>query len=312
MSDSVSATLTIQERTLRYAEVERLDDGPRLSRIGEQTFSFDLVGALLQKEADEGQTRQVQEALKDMLAESEARDLRFAVHPPQSYSFFTPISSDVPVRDRQRQLLQQAALVTGVRSKKELHMTSETVRTTQDSDGEPFMWVHVLAIPDAADQRMGRIVEALPVREYAWVPSSEAAARVTSRVERTSGSAKEALRPYTLAVGQYATHTEYALSRNREWYHSHYSEEAHSAENRAYFAVGFLNRVGVPLDGVGRLFVYGTDVALSAYEPFQSIFSQDPEILDPLRIVDSRVDEVPDEPSAFAPCIGAGMGDYLG
>jgi len=312
MSDSVSATLTIQERTLRYAEVERLDDGPRLSRIGEQTFSFDLVGALLQKEADEGQTRQVQEALKNMLDESEARDLRFAVHPPQSYSFFTPISSDVPVRDRQRQLLQQAALVTGVRSKKELHMTSETVRTTQDSDGEPFMWVHVLAIPDAADQRMERIVEGLPVRGYAWVPSSEAAARVTSRVERTSGSAKEALRPYTLAVGQYATHTEYALSRNREWYHSHYSEEAHSAENRAYFAVGFLNRVGVPLDGVGRLFVYGTDVELSAYEPFQSIFSQDPEILDPLRIVDSRVDEVPDEPSAFAPCIGAGMEDYLG
>ena len=37
MSDSVSATLTIQERTLRYAEVERLDDGPRLSRVGEQT-----------------------------------------------------------------------------------------------------------------------------------------------------------------------------------------------------------------------------------------------------------------------------------
>jgi hypothetical protein len=159
---------------------------------------------------------------------------------------------------------------------------------------------------------MGRIVDALPVREYAWIPSSEAAARVTSRVERTSGSAKEALRPYTLAVGQYSTHTEYALSRNREWYHSHYSEETHSPEDRAYFAVGFLNRVGVPLDGVGRLFVYGTDVDLDGYEPFTNIFAQDPEILDPLRIVDSRVEDVPDQPSAFAPCIGAGMGDYLG
>lgn len=312
MSDSVSATLTVQERTLRYAEVQRLDDGPRLPGIGGQTFSFDLAGALLQQEADEEQTRQVQEALQEMLDGSEARDLRIGVHPPQSYSFFTPISSDVPVRDRQRQLLQQAALVTGVRSKKELHMTSETVRTTQDSDGEPFMWVHVLAIPDAADQRMARIVDALPVREYAWVPSSEAAARVTSRVEQTGGSAKEALRPYTLAVGQYATHTEYALSRNREWYHSHYSEEAHGAENRAYFAVGFLNRVGVPLDGIGRLFVYGTDVGLGAYEPFQTIFAQDPEILNPLQTVDSRIDHPPDEPSAFAPCIGAGMGDYLG
>jgi hypothetical protein len=312
MSDSASATLTFQDNILRYAEVERHDDGPRLLRLGAETVPFDLAAALLRREADPGQVQRVEEVLERVFDGAAARDLRLAVHPPQSYSFFTPISSEIPVRDRQRQLLQQAALVTGVRSRSELSMTSETVRTMQDSDGETFMWVHVLAMPDVVDQRIAALMESLPVREYAWMGASEAASRVTSRVERTSGSAKGALRPYTLAVGQYSTHTEYALSRNREWYHSHYAEEAFSAENRAYFAVGFLNRLDVPLDAVGRLFVYGTDVDLSAYRPFQSIFGEAPEILDPLRVVQRDDVASPDQPCAFAPCVGAGLDDFLG
>lgn len=312
MSDSASATLTFQDDTLRYAEIERHDEGLRLLRLGAETVPFDLTEALLRRDADSGQVQRVQEVLQQGLEDTRARDLRLAVHPPQSYSFFTPISSDIPVRDRQRQLLQQAALVTGVRSKSELHMTSETVRTMQDSEGEPFMWVHVLAMPDAVEERIAALMEALPVREHAWMGTSEAASRVTSRVERTSGSAKGALRPYTLAVGQYSTHTEYALSRNREWYHSHYAEEAFSAENRAYFAVGFLNRLDVPLDAVGRLFVYGTDVEVSAYRPFQSIFGEAPEILDPFQVVEWDEATAPDQPSAFAPCVGAGLDDYLG
>lgn len=311
MDDSVSAALAIQNDTLRYAELERRDEGHRLLRCGAEAFSFDLSRALLREDEDEEQTQRVAEAVGAALADTAARTLRVAIHPSDSYSFFTPISSDVPVRDRKRQLLQQAALVTGIRSTKKLHMTSETVRTTQDSGGEPFMWVHVLAVPDAVDERMDMIVQGLPVREHTWMVTSEAASRVTSRIERTGGSAQEALRPYTLAVGQYSTHTEYALSRNREWYHAHYAEEAHSVENRTFFAVGFLNRVGVPLDGVGRLFVYGTDVDLEAYHPFQDVFGQEPEILNPFRIVRGESSAPAEHPSAFAPCIGAGMGDYF-
>lgn len=312
MSDSVSVALTIQDNVLRYAELERRDEGGRLLRFGSETFSFDLTRALLREEGDPKQTRRVEETLATVLEGTTARDLRVAVHPPNSYNFFTPISSDVPVRDRKRQLLQQAALVTGVRSSKTLHMTSDTVRTTQDSEGEPFMWVHVLAVPNAVDERMEQIVQGLPIREHAWMGTSEAASRVMSRIERTGGSAQEALRPYTLAIGQYPAHTEYALSRNREWYHAHYAQEAHSAENRAYFAVGFLNRVDVSLNGVGRLFVYGVNVDLDLYLPFESIFGQEPEILDPFRAVDDRTDDTPDEPCGYAPSIGAAMGDYMG
>lgn len=311
MSEAVSAAIAIQDDTLRYAELVRTEDGHALRRFGAESFAFDLARAILRREADVRQVHQVQEAIKGVLDGTEARELRVAVHPPDGYSFFTPISSDVPVRVRKRQLLQQAALVTGVGSTEKLYMTSETVRTTQDSEGDPFMWVHVLAVPDAVNERLGEMVQVLPVRTHTWMVTSETVCRVTGRVERTGGSAQEALRPYTLAVGQYPSHTEYALSRNREWYHSHYTQEAHSAENRAYFAVGFLNRVSVPLDAVGRLFVYGTNVDLEAYAPLKHIFGRDPEILNPFRVVENQTDHSADDSSAFAPCIGAAMDVYV-
>lgn len=312
MSESVSAAISIQGRTLRFAELERRDESYVLRRLGREAFSFDLAQVLLRANGEDRQAREVERVAVEALEGTDARILRVAIHPPDGYSFFTPISSDVPVRDRKRQLLQQAALVTGVRSTKELQMTSDTVRTTQDSEGEPFMWVHVLAVPDVVDRRMVEFVDALPVREHQWVVSSEAAARVISRTERTGGSATEALRPYTLAVGQYPSHTEYALSRNREWYHAHYAEEAESPENRAYFAVGFMNRVDVPLNAVGRLYVYGLDVDLKDYVSFESIFGREPQILDPLRVVQNSVEEPSEQACAFAPCIGAGMEAYMG
>ncbi|MFB6247366.1 MAG: hypothetical protein ABEL97_02215 [Salinibacter sp.] len=311
MDDSVSAALSIERNVLRYAELERRDDGVRLLRHGEERASSDLTRSLLRADGDPEHTRRVKALLGARFDDTSARDLRVTVHPPDSYSFFTPISSDAPVRDRKRQLLQKAALVTGVRSTESLHMTSETVRTAQDSDGEPFMWVHVLAVPDAVDERMAEIVRGLTFRGHAWMVSSEAASQVISRLERAGGSAQEALRPYTLSVGQYPTHTEYALSRNREWYHAHYTEETESADNRVYFAVGFLNRVDVPLDRVGRLFVYGVDVDLEAYAPFERVFGQEPERLDPFRVVERGTGDPPSDPSAFAPCIGAGIGPYL-
>ncbi len=312
MSESVTAAITIQDNTLRYAEVKRTDQSLRLLRVGQEEFPFDLARALLHEEGDEHQVGQVGTVLADAFGGTEARDLRVSVHPPDAYSFFTPISSDIPVSDRKRKLTQQASLVTGARSGDELHMSSQTVRTTQDSEGEPFMWVHVLAVPAAVDERMSEIVGTLPVTRFDWIVSSEATGRVTSRLERTGGSAQEALRPYTLAVGQYPSHTEYALSRNREWYHAHYAEQAHSPENRAYFAVGFMNRVDVPLDAVGRIYVYGMDVDVADYGPFVSIFDRAPEILNPFRVVQSRSTPSEEEGCAYAPCIGASMDEYVG
>ena len=47
MSESVSAAITIQGSMLRYAEVERGNEGLRLLRIGKEDFSFDLKRVLL-------------------------------------------------------------------------------------------------------------------------------------------------------------------------------------------------------------------------------------------------------------------------
>lgn len=312
MSESVSASMTIQADTLRYVELEREDQGYRLRRLEERDFPFSLVRVLFYDGGTDEQMQRVRAAVQEVTAETEARALRIGIHPLDGYSFFTPIPSEAPVRERQRQLLQQASLVTGTRSSEELCISSQTVRTAQDSDGEAFMWVHVLAVPQSVDDRMHDLVAGLSVDAYDWMVSSEGAARVMGRAERTGGSAQEALRPYTLAVGQYSTHTEYVLTRNRGWYHSHYAEEAHSPENRAYFAVGFFNRTGVPLDAVGRLFLYGCDVEEADYAPFESIFGQEPEILDPFALLRGNPERPERNACAYAPCIGAGMDEYVG
>ncbi len=313
MSETVSAAITIQGNTLRHAEVKRSGQEHRLLRVGRNEFSFDLARALLHESGDTQRIGEVGSVLAEAFQGTEARELRVVVHPLDSYSFFTPVSSDVPVRDRKRQLMQQAALVTGARSAEELEMSSQTVRTKQDSEGDPFMWVHVLAVSEAVEEHMSELVTTLPVTKHTWVVSSEASSRVMSRAERGGGSAQEALRPYTLAVGQYPTHTEYSLSRNREWYHAHFAEEAHSPENRAYFAVGFMNRVDVPLDAVGRLFLYGLDVDVGNYAPFVTIFDRAPELLNPFQVVRVRADQdTGPEPCAYAPCIGAALDEFVG
>lgn len=312
MSESVSAAITIEGDVIRYAEVERTDGDRRLLRLGRRRVGFDASHVVHQEDEPEGESLdRITTVLTEVLGDTPARELRVAVHPSDGYSFFTPISADLPVRDRKRQLLQQAALVTGARSAQALNITSKTVRTAQDSEGGAVMWVHVLAVPTPVDKRMDRIIADLPVGDHVWILSSEAAARVASHIERSGVSAQQALRPYTLTLGQYPSHTEYALSRNREWYHAHYTEETGSPEDRAYYAVGILNRIDVPLNAVGRLFVYGQEVDLEAYAPFNTIFGLDPESLDPFSFLQTEDGEYPDNPRPFVPCVGAGLDDYV-
>jgi hypothetical protein len=74
-----------------------------------------------------------------------------------------------------------------------------------------------------------------------------------------------------------------------------------------------MNRVDVPLDAVGRLFVYGRDVGVGDYAPFVTIFDRAPELLDPFQVVRVREDQdTGTEPCAYAPCIGAGMDEFVG
>ena len=226
---------------------------------------------------------------------------------PDSFTFFTPIAAELPVRSRQEQIHQQAALLTGTRDPAGLDLASQTVRTAQDSEGEAVMWVHVLATPGPVHERLGHLASSLPVSGFDWVVSTQAAARVAAQTDLTGITQAQALRPFTLSVGRYDGHTEYTLSRDRQWYHSHYTHEADTPTDRLYFAIGLLNRLGVSPGAVGRLFVYGLDVDSNAYAPFQTIFGVEPETLDPLsalRADRSRFGTSLDV-GAYAPCVGA-------
>ncbi len=307
MSEAVSAGIQIQGADLRYAEVGFGESGHRLVRIERSRLDFDAAHELFHRDAPR-RTDRIGYALKEMMTGTEAESLRLTVHPPDAYGFFTPIEADLPVRERKLSLLHHAALVTGARSPRDFHLSTKTVRTAQDSDGDSLMWVHVLAVPGSIQDRVQAVVDRLPVGSFSWMLSTEAASQVTARIELTGVTQEQALRPFTLAVGSYESFTEFTLSRDRQWYHSHYAPRADTVSDRAYYAVGLLNRLDVPLHAVGRLFIYGRRVDAEAYEPFESIFGIQPEPLDPFRAVDPLDAELSGiEPTAFVPCIGAAM-----
>jgi hypothetical protein len=307
MSEAVLAAIDIYGSDLRYAEVETFDDdSPKLLRLGSCEFDFDLVEDLLQSDAPQ-HGGEVVAALQEAFDGTEASNLRICVHPPDAFSFFTPLSATLPVQSRQDQILQHAALLTGTRDPDQLELLSHTVRTSQDSEGEPVMWVHVLATPGGIQEQFQQLSSSLPVTDFRWVVSTQAAARVAGQTDLTGITQAQALRPFTMSIGRYDTHTEYTLSRDRQWFHSHYTHEADTPTDRLYFAIGMLNRLGVSPGAVGRLFIYGLDVDPHAYAPFQTIFGVEPETLNPLSVLDANPSRygAQFDVSAYAPCIGA-------
>jgi hypothetical protein len=308
MSDAVSVAIDMYGPVIRYAEVELRDGPARLLRLGSCDFDFNAAADLLGTDAPR-HFDSVVSALQDAIGSTEASKLVVCVHPPDSYSFFTPISAELPVKKRREQLYQQAALLTGTRDPEGLDLTSKTVRTEQDSEGDAVMWVHVLAVPAAVDERIAALADALPVRDYQWVSSPEAAARVAGQTELTGITQEQALRPFTLSIGEYDSHTEYTLSRDRQWFHSHHTREADTPADRLYFAIGLLNRLDVPIRGVGRIFVYGQDPDLSAYKPFETIFGVPLESLDALAVLDANRDGFGPEfdSGSYAPSVGASI-----
>jgi hypothetical protein len=317
MSESTVVAIDIQGARLRFAELQRAENDRRLRRLSERQFAFDAAGDLFHADTPE-HLRRITDELGDVLQAGAADEMIVLVHPNDAYSFFTPLSAELSVRDRKRQLVQQAALLTGTRSADELHLDSQTVRTAEDAEGNPVMWVHVLALPEAVHARVGEMASVLPVDRYRWMISTEATTYATARVELTdvtqtlpaAVTQEQALRPFTLAVGQYEGHTEYTLARDRQWFHSLHTEEADTPEDRTYYAAALLNRLEIPLKAVGRLFLYGHRTDPSGHAPLRTIFDVDPDRLNPVEtVVDERSDTERPAPDVgmFVPCVGAAI-----
>lgn len=305
MSQSISAAFHIQGPTIRYAGILREDKALDLQRLGHQTFEFDVARALWEEEGGPNALDRVEEAAREAFDGLTPSSLRVIVSPLDVFSFFMPVAADLSKQARKRHATHQTALVTGARSPDTLHIALQSVRTTEE-EGEAMEWVHVQAMPQSTAERMDALVASLPGSDAARMVSSEAAARLVGRVE-SSGFASTS-GPYTLAMGLYPTYTEYALTYDRAWHHAHAAQEAQSLENRVYYAVGFLNRIGIRPSEIGRLFVYGPNADPVSDDPFETVFGCRPVLLDPFDVL-RRTSERPleESPPLYVPCIGGAL-----
>ncbi len=308
MTQSTSAAIHIQGPTIRYAEIGRENEDLTLRRLGRETFEFDVKSVLWGEEEDADALNQVEVGVRDALEDTEASSVELVVHPLDVYSFFMPIPIGLSEQVRERRVAYQAALVTGTRSSEALHTTSQSVRTVEE-EGETIEWIHVLALPQAVEERMETLTASFPGQDPVRMISPKAAARVMRRhagSEHAPSAEREGA--YRLAVGQYPTHTEYTITHDGEWHHAHAVQEARTPENRMYYAVGFLNRIEVSPSEIGALFIYGSDADPDADGSFEAVFDRRPALLDPfggLRLAEDTSWE--EAPATYVPCIGGAM-----
>jgi hypothetical protein len=314
------AALHFARDTLYYADLTQRGEGARLRRLGTCAFDFDVTTALLDPDAapDDALLQRVIERLQDAFDASSAERLHLVVHPPDAFAFVAPTPADAAPEARRRALVQQASLLTGIRTPGGMHLTTEPLHapprrdathpdaaTDDAAEGDAeatTAYTQVLVVPRAVDDRLGRMVQALPFPAHRWALTTHGAGRLALVLERDYASATLALRPYSLAVGFYPTHTEYGLCHDGQWRYTHHAD-AHAPGDRVYFALALLKRLGAPVHLVGRLFAYGPDLGAAALAPFGDVFSVAPEPLDPAAALPA--DGAARATPAYAPCLGA-------
>lgn len=306
MNERVSAALHVDGHAIRCAEVVQRDSVLELQRVGECTFDFRVAGALWDEEGDVGALDRLEAAVRDELRGTTAQEIYLVVHPLDAFSFFTPITSGLSERGRMRQVVQQAALLSGTRSPDALRITPHHVRNTTAAGDDVAQWIHVFALPKSVEENVEQMLSGLQVPDRIRMVSTEAAALVMAAVASSGRAPANAERaPYSLAIGQYAGHTDYSLTRDGDWFHGHSTADTRS-ENRAYYAAGFLNRVGVAPESVRPVFAYGSEPDVSGEGPLVDLFGVSPEPLRPFSVVAGAegLAEGANQ-SAFVPCLGA-------
>jgi len=302
---SISAAVHIQGPTIRYAEVERDGSDVDLRRFGEEAFEVDVPRVLWGDTSPEP-LDEIAAAMARIFDDTDASGVGLVLHPLDAYSFLTPLPVELSAEERDRRVAYQAALVTNTRSPGALHAISKSVRTAS-VNGETVEWVHVLAVPQQVEARMNTLfAEVSGMDTTGRLLSAEAAAHLMGRSEGGAAPADDE-EGYQLAIGRYAGHTEYALTRNGRWHHAHAAQNAPTAEDQAYYAVGMLNRIGVGPDAIEGLVVYGADAEATADEPFASVFGCTPTVLDPFGRLHRIWEPDAAQPGEYVPCIGGAL-----
>lgn len=317
-SPRLRASIALDGPVLHYAEVEMLPGEPHdhaaphylLRSLGRCDFDWladaDLYGAGAPSYLDT-----LAAALTDVLGGSRAQELAWVIHPPHALSFFTPVAPRLAERENsdalRDQLTREAEFLDAATGEARYRVTPEIVREERLGEGDPFTWVHALALEANVQERLDRTARVLPHERYRPRLSMEAVARLVGAVE-----ARETARraPYTLAVGWYGTRTEFVLCRHGRWYHSHHTDAA-SPQDAAYFAVALLKQLRLLPVAVGRVYAYGPEARTHDPSVLEAVFQATVEPLDPFAAVEmngaARASSADFDGEAYAPCIGAAL-----
>lgn len=307
MGAYVQAGVDLYESTLRYAEVERNENNYRLLKLGSCEFDFNMADAL----SDSAQPMYLDtlaEALSDVFSESIASDLHVVFHPSNCYSFFTPLYVDLTEEERKYRLQEEATLLTTQNTPVPLHLTADVVYTETLENGRVIEWFHVLGVEERVHQQLSTVLRSLPHASFRFNLSTRGTANAIERMAQRENLEINSHAPYTLAIGYYKTHIEYALCRQNRWFFSHHAD-TNAAVDSVYFALALLRRLKIDRSQVGQVYIYGEDIEAEVFSVLSEVFEGTPEVLNPMEVValEKKSPGMHFTAEAYVPCIGVAM-----
>ena len=307
MGAYVQAGVDLYESTLRYAEVERNDQHYRLLKLGSCEFDFTMADAL-SNSSQPMYLETLAEALSDVFAESIASDLHIVFHPSDCYSFFTPLYVDLTEEQRKYRLQEEATLLTTNSTPVPLHLTADVVNTETLENGRVVEWFHVLGVEERVHKHLTSVLDVLPHSSFRFNLSTRGTANAIEQMALRENIEPRPDAAYTMAIGYYKTHIEYALCRQNRWFFSHHAD-SNAAVDSVYFALALLRRLHIDRSQVGQVFIYGEDIEGEVFSVLTEVFEHTPEVLNPMEVVtlDKKSPGMHFTAEAYVPCIGVAM-----
>lgn len=304
MDAKARAGIEFTDSVLRYAEVEHYGSRFRLLRLGTCDFDFDLVHDLLYRR-DPDAVEVVREALQDVFSGSIASVLNAALHPELTTSFFTSVPTGITRDERQRRLTTEAILLSDAASAAEVNLSWTEIGVRRENDD---VALSVLATPSDVQRGFVALVREMPHPTRELRLSTQGAAAIMEHLWRRRGGSGDPTKSVAVGIGGYHGRAEFVVSRRGEWIFSHHTIASTSADY-AYFLGAILSRIGIYLDEVGSVHLYGDALPDDCIEALEVLLDASVERLNPLEIVDLDPDTLTGEfaAEAYVPCIGAAL-----
>lgn len=294
------ASVDLQGREMRYAELEQFENRYRLLRLGSCDFDFDITRELVH-EPESSKLTSVRDALRDVLSGSVAGTIRFVLHPPAIHNFFSALPVDLPKSSRHIRAQQEAALLYGVGPS--LSVDHE-VTFESSGNGAPAAWQSVSVTFADVRRKLGRLAAALPGAEFEVISRHVAGGRALRRHLQLRDEEGDGM---VLAVGCYPDQFDVAFGAENEWRYSSASP-GKTEPDAAYFSAETLRRLGYEQEDVTQILTYG--IADHRDVPsFARLYDVRPMVFDPLMLVNLDPTTIDDEfeAGAYLPCVGGAL-----